>query len=440
MSAHVVLGLDIGGTWTRALVVGVPGGIRLGASRRAGANPTTHGVDAAAMHIEAAITEALAEAGLAAPAVDACVIGMAGASKLVGDPAAAEAIATLWRRIGLRCTVEIVADVTTAFAAGSPEPNGSVLLAGTGAIAATMRDRRPAGILGGHGWLLGDEGSGFWIGRQAVRATLRDLDDGVTPSGLVAAVLAELVPSSAMSAAGPAATTTSDTAAGPTARTASTTATPAMTSAPAAPTAAVAPAAPTMSGTSAAAVTPTVPTTSGTSAAAGAPTISTPTISAVDAAPDRPDFGLGEGRRLAAAVIAAANARRPVHLATLVPLVLTAAAQGDRNASRILHEAADLLVATLTHARDAGGTRNTHGAQDPAAPIVLAGGILAPGSPVHRLVLTAVAETWPMATITTGMDGAAGAAWLAALRLLGDGLDAAALHSRLFQERFEVRR
>ncbi|HEV2346144.1 MAG TPA: BadF/BadG/BcrA/BcrD ATPase family protein [Actinocrinis sp.] len=432
MSAHVVLGLDIGGTWTRALVVGVPGGIRLGASRRAGANPTTHGVDTAAMHIEAAITEALAEAGLAAPAVDACVIGMAGASKLVGDPAAAEAIATLWRRIGLRCTVEIVADVTTAFAAGSPEPDGSVLLAGTGAIAATMRDRRPAGILGGHGWLLGDEGSGFWIGRQAVRATLRDLDDGVTPSGLVAAVLAELVPSSA-----PAAATTSDTAAGPTARTASTTATPGMNPAPAAPTAAVAPAAPTTSGTSTAAVTPTVPTTSGTSATAVAPTVPAP---AVDAAPDRPDFGLGEGRRLAAAVIAAANARRPVHLATLVPLVLTAAAQGDRNASRILHEAADLLVATLTQARNAGGTRNAHGAQDPAAPIVLAGGILAPGSPVHRLVLTAVAETWPMATITAGMDGAAGAAWLAALRLLGDGLDAAALHTRLFQERFEVRR
>jgi N-acetylglucosamine kinase-like BadF-type ATPase len=42
-----------------------------------------------------------------------------------------------------------------------------------------MNDRRPVGILGGHSQLLGDEGSGFWIGRQAVRAALRDIDDGV---------------------------------------------------------------------------------------------------------------------------------------------------------------------------------------------------------------------------------------------------------------------
>jgi glucosamine kinase len=357
VSASVVLGLDIGGTWTRALLVGVPDGARIDTARRAGGNPTTYGVDAAAMHIEAAIAEALAAADLDATAVSACVVGMAGASKLAGDPAAADAIAALWRRVGLRCPVEIVADVTAAFAAGSAEPDGSILLAGTGAVAATMRDRRPVGILGGHGWLLGDEGSGFWIGRQAVRATLRDLDDGVTPSGLAAAVLAELVPASG-----------------------------------------------------------------GTSAPA------------VSAAPNRPDFGLGEGRRLAAAVIAAANARRPVHLAGLVPLVLTAAEQGDHNAAHILHEAADLLVATLAHARDVGGTREVRGTQDPTAPIVLAGGILAPGSPVQRLVLAAIAETWPKATVTAGVDGTAGAAWLAAHHVLGDGLDAAALHTRLLRE------
>ena len=345
MSAPAVLGLDIGGTWTRALLVGVADGARLGASRRAGANPTTHGVDAAATHIEAAVGEALAAAGLAPEAVAGCVVGMAGASKLAGDPAAAEAIGSLWRRIGLRCAVEIVADVTTAFAAGSPEPDGTILLAGTGAIAATLEGRRPVGILGGHGWLLGDEGSGFWIGRQAVRAALRELDDGLPPAGLTAAVLAELVPA--------------------------------------------------------------------------------------PAAPGHCDFGLGEGRRLVAAVIAAANARPPVHLAALVPLVHAAADRGERNATRILHETADLLVGTLAHARAVHGSQGARGASDPTAPNVLSGGVLAPGSLVHRLVFAAVTEAWPKATVTAGTDGTAGAAWLAAHRLLGDGADAAALHSRL---------
>lgn len=345
MSAAAVLGLDIGGTWTRALVVSVPDGVRLGGARRAGANPTTHGVDAAAAHIGAAVDEALGAAGLAARDVSGCVVGMAGASKLAGDPAAAEAIAALWRRIGLRCPVEIVADVTTAFAAGSPEPDGAILLAGTGAIAATLNDRRPVGILGGHGWLLGDEGSGFWIGRQAVRAALCELDDGLPSTGLTEAVLTELVPE--------------------------------------------------------------------------------------PAAPDRADFGLGEGRRLVADIVAAANARPPIHLAALVPLVLAAADRGERTASRILHETADLLVGMLAHARDVHGAQGARGAHDPTAPIVLSGGVLAPGSLVHRLVLTAVHEAWPKATVTAGTDGTAGAAWLAAHRLLGDGPDAAALHTRL---------
>jgi N-acetylglucosamine kinase-like BadF-type ATPase len=384
VSAATVLGLDIGGTWTRALVVDVGTGSRSGASRREGANPITHGVEAASVHIAAAVTEALADADRVAAQIDACVIGMAGASKLAGDPAAAEAVAELWRRIGIGCPVRIVADVTTAFAAGTAEPDGSILLAGTGAIAAIMRDRRPTAILGGHGWLLGDEGSGVWIGREAVRATLAALDRGAEPSGLTKAVLAEIVPEPVAGRAGAGAGAAAETGAGAGA---------------------------------------------GVGTGAGAES----------------DFGLGEGRRLAAATIAAANARPPVHLAALVPLVLTAADEGDHDAERILHETADLLVAMLERAR---GRHATQGASDPAAtdpdaadttaadpaaPIVLAGGVLAPGSRVHRLVRAAVTEAWPKAVVTEGVDGAAAAAWLAALHLLGDGQEAAALHACLLR-------
>jgi hypothetical protein len=77
------------------------------------------------------------------------------------------------------------------------------------------------------------------------------------------------------------------------------------------------------------------------------------------------------------------------------------------------------------------GTGSGSGAGIDTAPIVLAGGVLAPGSVVHRLVLAAVTEDWPKAKVTAGVDGAAAAAWLAALRLQGDGPAAVALHSRL---------
>ncbi|MBO0871346.1 MAG: ATPase, partial [Micromonosporaceae bacterium] len=85
--------------------------------------------------------------------------------------------------------VRVASDVAVAFAAGTPHPDGSILLAGTGAAAARIRDHEPAAMHGGYGWLLGDHGSGFWIGRQAVHSTLSTLDSGSPISPLHRLVL-----------------------------------------------------------------------------------------------------------------------------------------------------------------------------------------------------------------------------------------------------------
>jgi glucosamine kinase len=49
---------------------------------------------------------------------------------------------------------------------------GIVVIAGTGSVALGWDGERFARA-GGHGFLLGDEGSAYWIGREAVRAALR---------------------------------------------------------------------------------------------------------------------------------------------------------------------------------------------------------------------------------------------------------------------------
>jgi N-acetylglucosamine kinase-like BadF-type ATPase len=67
-----------------------------------------------------------------------------------------------------------------------------VLVAGTGAAAGSLTDHQLTRTADGHGWLLGDDGSGFWLGREAVRATLRTLDAGGNPGPLVDSVLREL--------------------------------------------------------------------------------------------------------------------------------------------------------------------------------------------------------------------------------------------------------
>jgi glucosamine kinase len=66
------------------------------------------------------------------------------------------------------------------------------VVSGTGAVAAAIRDRTIMRSADGHGWLLGDHGSGFWIGREAVRATLTTIDRRAALSELNLQVLRDL--------------------------------------------------------------------------------------------------------------------------------------------------------------------------------------------------------------------------------------------------------
>jgi glucosamine kinase len=183
----LVIGGDLGGTSTRILVAGTDGG-ECGRSVTGGGNPISHPAGAAAA-LDAALRAALA--GVDPGRVKASVIGVAGVSAL-RTPPVAERFGKVWADAGLTCDPGYAPDLEVAFAAGTPEPDGSVLVAGTGATAGALSGRRLTRTADGHGWLLGDDGSGFWLGREAVRATLRTLDAGEPPGHLVTAVLREL--------------------------------------------------------------------------------------------------------------------------------------------------------------------------------------------------------------------------------------------------------
>ncbi len=183
----LVIGGDLGGTSTRILVVGTDGR-ECGRSVTGGGNPISHPAGAAAA-LAGALEAALA--GVDPGRVQASVIGVAGGSALRTPPVAAR-FGKVWADAGLTCDPGWAPDLEVAFAAGTPEPDGSVLVAGTGATAGAVTGRRLTRTADGHGWLLGDDGSGFWLGREAVRAALRTLDAGEPPGHLVGAVLREL--------------------------------------------------------------------------------------------------------------------------------------------------------------------------------------------------------------------------------------------------------
>ncbi|WFE93781.1 BadF/BadG/BcrA/BcrD ATPase family protein [Micromonospora sp. WMMD987] len=190
MSDTVVVGLDVGGTSTRAVALTLTGE-RLGTGRAGGGNPTSHGAERAAAELLTALRDAVR--GIDPARVHAGAIGLAGAGRLRADPDGRAAFDRAWSDAGLRCPYTVHSDALVGYASGTAAPDGTILVAGTGAIAAQVRGLRLDRVADGHGWLLGDAGSGFWLGREAVRTLLADLDAGTAPGPLGRRLLAELL-------------------------------------------------------------------------------------------------------------------------------------------------------------------------------------------------------------------------------------------------------
>ena len=70
----------------------------------------------------------------------------------------------------------MVNDALVALEAGAPGEPGVVVISGTGSISYGRNAQGEAARAGGWGYVLGDEGSGYWIGRAALRAVLRQAD------------------------------------------------------------------------------------------------------------------------------------------------------------------------------------------------------------------------------------------------------------------------
>jgi glucosamine kinase len=183
----LVVGVDGGGTKTRVLLADLDG--RTLARVEGPATALRPGDERASAEIIGALVhEALASIERAESRPSACVVGVAGG----GQERAAQA---LWHALAssrIADDVNVVSDAEIALDDAFGDAAGVLLVSGTGSVAFS---RAPDGRLercGGWGPVMGDEGSGAWIGRRALSVITAAHDGREPETALVGAILTTL--------------------------------------------------------------------------------------------------------------------------------------------------------------------------------------------------------------------------------------------------------
>jgi N-acetylglucosamine kinase-like BadF-type ATPase len=92
------------------------------------------------------------------------------------------------------CASTVVSDIELAYRANFADGDGILLYAGTGSVAYAIDENGAVHQIGGWGYLLGDEGAGYWIGKEAIRVALFSIESKkqIEETSLVGQILKEI--------------------------------------------------------------------------------------------------------------------------------------------------------------------------------------------------------------------------------------------------------
>lgn len=172
----LVLGADGGGTKTIGLIA--DRAARVIARAQVGpSNQNVIGTENAAANLAELIGALVRESGRPAEQIGAGVLGLAGAGSDAERENLIDAIHSRLERESLpKIPLVIKSDARIALEGAFDGGSGVVVIAGTGSIVIAKSPSGETLRVGGWGRVLGDEGSGYWIGLQALRALTLELD------------------------------------------------------------------------------------------------------------------------------------------------------------------------------------------------------------------------------------------------------------------------
>jgi N-acetylglucosamine kinase-like BadF-type ATPase len=170
------LGVDAGGTRTRAVIIDSSGSL-LGSATSGPANWQAIGAPAAGLAVSTAITQALAAAGLSSAALSASCLGLAGVRTDDERALLAAELAPL----ALSGPITVTGDLEIAHAGALAARPGIVVISGTGSAAWGRDVHGTTARAGGWGWLTDDKGGGYALAVSALTAAC-EAEDGRGPA------------------------------------------------------------------------------------------------------------------------------------------------------------------------------------------------------------------------------------------------------------------
>jgi N-acetylglucosamine kinase-like BadF-type ATPase len=165
------LGVDGGGTNTRAVILHESGQV-CGEGHADAANYHRVGLESAVNAVRRAVQQACSSAGIVSSQISAACVGLAG----VAHP---EHHRTMLQALRAALPIQEIlleTDARIALAGATDLRPGVVIIAGTGSIACGINTENEFARAGGWGPVMGDEGSGTYIGKRALEAVMEAFD------------------------------------------------------------------------------------------------------------------------------------------------------------------------------------------------------------------------------------------------------------------------
>ena len=176
LSSPYIIGVDTGGTKTIAVISNLRGK-SLKKAETGSSNPNKVGIEAAVREIGLALLKV--SKNFKKAKIIVTYIALAGGTQR--NPLIKKEIKVALKKISelspiFKGKVIVEGDERAEFQAGTSEKNGILIISGTGSLSYGWNGGKEEKTLGWD-YLLGDKGSGFWIGQAALQAICRSIDN-----------------------------------------------------------------------------------------------------------------------------------------------------------------------------------------------------------------------------------------------------------------------